>query len=357
MTQNSLTQARFVWKRRGGGLPGVVGLAVVVLLGGCSTLANRHGGASTSGNPLIPTRYQAEVGAFRVASNLPMSEDDPALLALAGLQGRLERVLGVRVGEDEPPIDVYILDDDQAFTTFLTFHHPELPNRRAFFLAVGDVAAVYTARGTHLEEDLRHEATHALLHRAVGHLPLWLDEGLAEYFEVEPQTLPAEAVARFRKLAASYREGWRPDLERLESVENVAVMSPTDYREAWAWSVLLLHGPRRQTLVTHLETLRTEGERALSISERLRNDLPQLNRQFLAQVSPGGRGDATRLTRLQSPPTSSRSAPSGGGALGTPRVIVIEPTEAGRPFAVEPPRGPIGRLREGIGNFFDRLIP
>jgi hypothetical protein len=218
------------------------------------------------------------------------------------------------------------------------------------------VAAVYTARGTHLEEDLRHEATHALLHRAVGHLPLWLDEGMAEYFEVEPQALPAEAVTRFRKLAASYREGWRPDLERLESVENVAVMSPTDYREAWAWTVLLLHGPRRQTLVTHLDQLRTEGDNAMAISERLRNDLPRLNRQFLAQVSPGNQGDAARLTRLQSPPASARSVPM-NSEMAAQRVIVIEPPEAGRPYPLEPPRGPIGRLREGIGNFFDRLIP
>lgn len=333
-----------------------VALILLILSGGCSTLATRHGSGGAAGTSLIPTRYQAEVGSFRVASNLPMSEDDPALQALAGLEDRLERVLGVRVQDDELPIDVYILDDDQAFRTFLMFHHPELPDRRAFFLAVGDVAAVYTARGTHLEEDLRHEATHALLHRAVGHVPLWLDEGLAEYFEVESQTLPAEAIARFRKLAASYREGWRPDLVRLESVENVAVMSPTDYREAWAWTVLLLHGPRRQTLVAHLEQLRTEGDLAPGISERLRDDLAQLNRQFLAQVSPGIRGDSPRLTRLQSPPTSSRSMPV-SRVVSEPRVIVMNPSEPDLPFPHEPPRGPIGRLREGIGNFFDRLIP
>ena len=87
------------------------------------------------------------------------------------------------------PIDVSILDDEAAFRTFLTFHHPELPDRRAFFLAGPDGATIYTARGDHLEEDLRHEATHALLHRAGLAMPLWLDEGLAEYFEVEPDAL------------------------------------------------------------------------------------------------------------------------------------------------------------------------
>ncbi|WP_169972722.1 hypothetical protein [Tautonia rosea] len=355
MRRNTATQPSPCWER-----PRLVRSVVLILLmmsSGCSTLATRHWAGGATGTSLIPTRYHAEVGAFRVASNLPMTEDDPALQALAGLEDRLERVLGVKVEDDEPPIDVYILDDNQAFTTFLMFHHPELPNRRAFFLAVGDVAAVYTARGSHLEEDLRHEATHALLHRAVGHVPLWLDEGLAEYFEVQPQALPTEAVARFRKLAGSYREGWRPDLKRLEAVEQVAVMSPTDYREAWAWTVLLLHGPRRQSLVAHLEQLRTEGELAPSISERLRKDLAQLNRQFLAQVSPSDHLDSPRLTRLQSPPTSPRTVAIGGTVSTQPRVIVVTPSDPGLPFPNEPPRGPIGRLREGIGNFFNRLIP
>lgn len=356
MTQHPQAKANSCLKGLRSSLVRSVPLMLLLLTAGCSTLTTRHWPGSAAGTSLIPTRYQADVGAFRVASNLPMSEDDPALLTLSGLEARLEQVLGVRVKEGEPPIDVYILDDNQAFTTFLTFHHPELPNRRAFFLAVGDVAAVYTARGSHLEEDLRHEATHALLHRAVGHVPLWLDEGLAEYFEVEPQTLPAEAIARFRKLAASYREGWRPDLKRLESVENVAVMSPTDYREAWAWTILLLHGPRRQTLVAHLDELRTAGDTTLAISERLRNDLDQLNRQFLARVSPNAQGDAPKLTRLQSPPASPRTGPMREGSP-SPRVIVLEPSDAARPFPLEPSRGPIGRLREGIGNFFDRLIP
>lgn len=309
---------------------------------GCSTLPLRDPVPGSTGNPLIPTRHQARVGAFRVSSNVPIEEDDPALAALAGLEGRLERVLGLRVPDADPPIDVYILDDEHAFTTFLTFHHPELPSRRAFFLAVGEEAAVYTARGEHLEEDLRHEATHALLHRAGGEVPLWLDEGLAEYFEVEPGTLAPEVVARFRKLASAYRDGWRPDLTRLESLDDVAAMSPTDYREAWAWTLLLLHGPGRDDLVAHLDRLRTDPGVSPALSESIQADLAALNRQFLARVAPGkpDPDGPARLTRLQSPPTS------------TPRRVVI-PADRPRTVIVEPapPRqGFFGRVRSGIGD-------
>ena len=34
--------------------------------------------------------------------------------------------------------------------------------------------------------DLRHELTHALLHGVLQDVPLWLDEGLAVYFELPP---------------------------------------------------------------------------------------------------------------------------------------------------------------------------
>ena len=69
--------------------------------------------------------------------------------------------------------------------TFSSSITPSCPPRRAFFLAQGSQRVVYTYSSPRLEEDLRHEATHALLRGAFGDLPLWLDEGLAEYFETD----------------------------------------------------------------------------------------------------------------------------------------------------------------------------
>ena len=40
--------------------------------------------------------------------------------------------------------------------------------------------------GDHLRTDLRHELTHALLHGVLKDVPLWLDEGLAGFFELPP---------------------------------------------------------------------------------------------------------------------------------------------------------------------------
>ena len=50
---------------------------------------------------------------------------------------------------------------------------------------------VYAQGGDRLADDLRHEMTHAYLHSVVPDVPLWLDEGLAKYFELPAR--PARA--------------------------------------------------------------------------------------------------------------------------------------------------------------------
>jgi len=102
-------------------------------------------------------------------------------------------------------------------------------------------------------------------------LPLWLDEGLAEYYEVPRgnQGLNAQHLALLGPLA---REGtWRPSLCRLEQLRPTADMSQDDYAEAWAWVHFLLHTrpEYRDLLRRYLFELRRDGQ-AEPISLRLR---------------------------------------------------------------------------------------
>ena len=138
---------------------------------------------------------------------------------------------------------MYVLSDRRAFEHFLTIYYPGLPPRRAFFIAQGDRRVVYTFKSDRLDEDIRHEATHALIHLAVGTIPLWLDEGLAEHFEVtDASGVNREHMAR---LPQDLRDGWKPDMARLEGLQGVQQMSPRDYRESWAWVHYLLQRPER----------------------------------------------------------------------------------------------------------------
>jgi hypothetical protein len=233
--------------------PGPRALLLLVVLGtaGCATLGE-------PAQTLVPTRYQTRTGPYAVFTNFPIAADAPAIRHLQSLDRQLEATLGMRIDPGDHPIEVYILNDRKAFSHFLTFYYPELPPRRAFFLAQGDRRVVYTFLGDRLDEDLRHEATHALLHVAMAEIPLWLDEGLAEYFE-GPEERGGVNAEHLGRLPQDRAQGWAPDLVRLESLKDVRQMSPRDYRESWGWVHYLLHGPPagKTALIAYLNELRT----------------------------------------------------------------------------------------------------
>jgi hypothetical protein len=117
---------------------------------------------------------------------------------------------------------------------------------------------VYAHWSENVNEDLRHEYTHGVLHSCLRTVPLWLDEGLAEYYETggnDPRKIHREHTQR---LAIALHNGWRPDLARLEQVEEVGQMGRADYQEAWAWIHFLLQDAPggRELLVKYCQTLR-----------------------------------------------------------------------------------------------------
>lgn len=254
-------------------------LALLVCAGaGCATVGEQ-------GQALIPTRYQTRTGPFIVFSNTALGADAPSLRSLHSLETDMESALGLRVVSEQPAVEVYILNDRESFAHFLRFYYPELPNRRAFFLAQGSRRVVYTFQGERLEEDLRHEATHALLHVAIGDLPLWLDEGLAEYFE-GPENRGGLNAEHMGRLPQDVALGWKPDLAKLESLTNVREMTTRDYRESWAWVHFLLNSTptNKALLLATLADLRTAPTKAVPLSKRLLSDNEGANTLLLTHV-------------------------------------------------------------------------
>src|SRR5437879_4378999 len=141
--------------------------------------------------------------------------------------------------------------------------YPDLPKRRAFFVAqprtVGGAEdlLVYTYWGDRIQQDLRHELTHALLHSVLKDVPLWLDEGLAEYFEMPP----GWNGVNYKHLEQLRQAGTKINLERLEQLADVKEMNAAEYRESWAWVHLMLRGSPagRQVLTAYLQELRTNS--------------------------------------------------------------------------------------------------
>ncbi len=293
-------------------------------------------GCATVGEPaqsLVPTRYRTETGPYAVYSNFPIAPDAPAIRCLHSLETDVRETLGVQARPKEPPVEVYILNDREAFTHFLRFYYPELPHRRAFFMAQGNRRVVYTYLGDRLEEDLRHEAAHALLHTAVGDLPLWLDEGLAEYFE-GPNARRGVNPDHMARLPLDLAAGWKPDLARLETLKTVREMSPRDYREAWVWVHYLLNGPSgtgKAVLLAYLNDLRANPE-ARPISERLPGGAKQSEPELVAHL-----GQVRSAPVAEAPPAKS------------PAMVRLQDHPIDSPLTSSPRRSLFTRFRAWLG--------
>jgi hypothetical protein len=284
-------------------------IALLVTSVSCATLSN-------SGKPLVPTRYQLKTGPFVIFSNFQMTDNPPAVRCLQALERDLKDHLDFRPNVEDDLVEIYVLDDRDAFVHFLRYHFPELPPRRAFFLAQGKDRVVYTYSSPRLEEDLRHEATHALLRGWYGDLPLWLDEGLAEYFESD-LALPGSEHDHLDPLVADLKSSWTPNLPRLEALTDISQMTPRDYREAWAWVHLLLNGSGQEKtiLLTSLsETGRVPGplrlEQKGASTEHLLAHIKELQ-SHSAATAPAVVGSGIRLQDMPTD-TPSNNPPQRG---------------------------------------------
>lgn len=250
--------------RRGPSVPIVLACGTLLAcLAGCRALAPPEGKADAAPRQAsAPTRYSLRVSQYLFLSDRELKASTPLFQELGALREQLHKELQLPSGLSL--IQVYLFEDRERYEQFMRARYPELPKRRAFFVAQprsiggGEDLLVYTFWGDRVRQDLRHELTHALLHSVLKDVPLWLDEGLAEYFEVPPEWQGVHYPHLDFVQQAKQEPPSRPDLARLERLTQVQQMTPAEYREAWAWVHFLLHGKPeyRAALLGYLQQLR-----------------------------------------------------------------------------------------------------
>lgn len=224
-----------------------------------------------------------QIGSAFVRSEFPLDGRTEAALAdLATTRRDLEQRLGLTV--PDAPVSISLFRTRRSYDTYIRNRIPAGVGRAALFVQDRNGGHVYAYYGRRLNVDLRHESTHAFLNAALPYVPLWLDEGLAEYFEVAPPL----RYARHEHLANVKRSlwrRWRPRLVRLEALTDLADMGEAEYREAWAWAHFLLHGPEpaRNALRTYLAEIAAGGF-AGTLEPRLRRTFPDLEAALLRHV-------------------------------------------------------------------------
>ena len=199
--------------------------------------------------------YEHPCGQLVIHSDVPLSGQQRLIEELIAQRDWINS--GLELAPSERPIHVYLYGQETDYYKFMNLRFPEMATRRAIFVGTSTDLTVYAHWGSQVAVDLRHEVAHGYLHSAVPNLPLWLDEGLAEYFEVG-RGLRGYNEAHVDLLGKQSMAGtWQPDLTRLEGLTSAADMTQQDYAEAWAWIHYLLESDdgKKDLLVEYLADL------------------------------------------------------------------------------------------------------
>jgi hypothetical protein len=219
---------------------------------------------------------------FVVRADYQIANPQQLLGELRQLEHDLHRMLAI--GPSAESVELYLFRDHASYQQYMSRRYPGVPARRALYVKGSGPGMVYAYDSRDLAVDLRHETTHALLHASLRAVPLWLDEGLAEYFEV-----PAEMRLKGNPHLRDFQTpGHLPPVVRLTTLENLddlSQMGREEYRSAWAWVHFCLHGPleARQELHAYLADVKT-GRNAAPLSQRLERRLPGVERRLAAHL-------------------------------------------------------------------------
>ena len=221
---------------------------------------------------------QRPAGSFHCHADFHLDPYQPLLDDLADLQTDLVHTLDVAPTHE--PVELYLFADQAAYTAYLNSRYPQAPYRRALYIKYRGPGEVFAQVGPDFEIDLRHEATHALLHGSLPMVPLWLDEGLAKYFEV-PREHRIDGSPYLGMVKENVRLGQLYKLPVLEQMRDMREMGVTEYRYSWAWVHFMINGPpeARDELKSYLRDIRDHNSPG-RLSTRLERRLPDLDAQI-----------------------------------------------------------------------------
>lgn len=221
---------------------------------------------------------EREIGPYLIRSEFALGDVQDLVHDLGDLQDDLEQSLKL---ECQPQaIQIHLFRSKRTYDQYLSIRVPEGVKRQALYVPGTDAGRVYAYRHRDLDTDVRHETTHALLHTALPYVPLWIDEGIAEYFEV-PASLRVKGHSHRTELKAAISrryQPWKPDLVALEAKQKFLEMGANDYRDAWGIVHFLINGPieAQEALKTYFDEIQS-GAPPTPLSQQLRRRIPNLD--------------------------------------------------------------------------------
>jgi len=201
-------------------------------------------------------RHTKACGVVVVQANFPLTEIASILEEINMLQHDLNRYIGVPAPKEK--IELCLFKDEASYMNFLKEFFPNAPrDRRALFIKLDNKpGTLLVQKSKDFETDLRHEMTHAVIHASIPEVPIWLDEGLAKYFEVPIQDR-AGNNPYMTHVRWNVKIGVVPSLDRLTKLTTIDEMGAKEYQDSWAWTHFLIHSSPKthQLLASYLQML------------------------------------------------------------------------------------------------------
>lgn len=208
----------------------------------------------------LPSQSIVEREQLLIHSDFHIPERHRLINELAARRTEIADQLKLPLSDE--PINVFVFRNADQYASYMAREFPEFPDRRALFVKNDTTLKVFAWWSDRVGTDLRHEVTHGFLHSVIPNLPLWLDEGIAEFYET-PRGSHGVNSSHIRLLTESFRNGdWEPSLESLERLINPASMNQLQYAESWLWVHFLLEGEQGdpKILQDQLARLRMSAE-------------------------------------------------------------------------------------------------
>lgn len=211
--------------------------------------------------------YEAKVDVFLLHSDFELDDQARLESILGGLRSDITQALNLPAQKSS--IHVVLFASPKEYARYMGHYFPSISPRRAIYLQDRGPGMLFTFWHDDIDSDLRHEASHAVLNQSGVQLPLWLDEGLAEYFEL-PKEKRFNQNTYIAEVAQRAGQGLVPSLLELEKIGDMTEFTDAHYRDSWAWIHFLLHRRQetRQLLVDYVSRHRKLAPQML-ISKQL----------------------------------------------------------------------------------------
>lgn len=233
--------------------------------------------------------YSIALGKVVCESNFPFEETTGLQAEIVQLQNDLVGYLGVP--ESTEKISLCLFRDRTSYIAFICEYFPGAPTDRPalYVKEPGKPGVLMVRRDEKTILNVRHEMVHAYLNAALVNVPIWIDEGLAKYFETPPgeRGFRNPFLEKVESDATSFFAS-PPSLARLEKLTRVEQMRMREYRESWAWTHFLIHySPETQrVLALYLRSLRPEAQVGISADEAARRQKEAPMKRLLERYVP-----------------------------------------------------------------------